>query len=363
MERLGVWEIVNIPADYELLNTVCIFRKKFNQHGNLTKFKACLCAAGNFQVEGINYAETYAPTGRPMTLRAVLSMGIVNGLDIHQMDVKNVFLNGKLDKTIYLRAPDGLSIPKGKCLHLLKYIYGLKQAPWVWHHKLSTFFKSIFFLLSPADPCLFASDDPHWLCWVHVYVDNMVIVSKDVDCFKRLINAWYLMEDLGPLRHLLGMRIDFSGKSINLLQPVYLQKILFSYNMLNVRTVDTSLVTNTWLLLASSDDCADFIKLGVNYRWAIGLLNYLAVSTRPDILFAMSQLSQYLENPGKNALGCVRSSTTLSGRHSRLGAPIGQLAFSGGHLYQCRLCQQQNQLLFLLWLHCDVGPKCDLLEG
>jgi hypothetical protein len=63
MERLGVWEVVDIPKNQDLLNTVWIF-----QDGVLSKFKARLCAAGNFQVEGENYAETYAPTGCPTAL-------------------------------------------------------------------------------------------------------------------------------------------------------------------------------------------------------------------------------------------------------------------------------------------------------
>ena len=100
MDQLGVWDIVNIPNDEELLNTVWIFHQKYNGNGNLSKFKARLCAAGNFQVEGIDYTETYAPTGRPTALRALLSKGVYEGLQIHQMDVKNSFLNGKLDKTI-----------------------------------------------------------------------------------------------------------------------------------------------------------------------------------------------------------------------------------------------------------------------
>ena len=37
----------------------------------------------------------------------------------------------------------------------------------------------------------------------------------------------------------------------------------------------------------------------VLYRKAIGLLNYCAVVTRPDIAFPVSLLAQFMENPGK----------------------------------------------------------------
>jgi hypothetical protein len=59
MECLGVWDqVVDIPRGEELLNTIWIFCKKFDENGKLPKLKARLCAAGNFQVEGINYTET-----------------------------------------------------------------------------------------------------------------------------------------------------------------------------------------------------------------------------------------------------------------------------------------------------------------
>jgi hypothetical protein len=115
------------------------------------------------------------------------------------MDIKNAFLNGKRDKTIYLRPPEGVSVPKGKCLLLLKSIYRLKHAPRVWHHELSLFFKSIQFSLCDSDLCLFASNNPSGPCWIHVYVEDMVIVSKYIGGFKKLISEKYLMDDLGPL--------------------------------------------------------------------------------------------------------------------------------------------------------------------
>ncbi|PLW08754.1 hypothetical protein PCANC_21880 [Puccinia coronata f. sp. avenae] len=323
MERLGVWEIVDIPKNHELLNTVWIFRKKYDQNGVLSKFKARLCAAGNFQVEGENYAETYAPTGRPTALRSLLAMGHSNGLQIHQMDVKNAFLNGKLEDTIYLRAPAGLTIPHGKCLHLLKSIYGLKQAPRVWYHELSSFFTSANFSPSDADPCLFVSNDANWKCWVHVYVDDMVIVSRDVNHFKELISSRYLMDDLGPMKHLLGMKIEPSGSGLKLSQDVYTKKILDKFGMSECKSVLTPMVPNTRLSKATPEEISKFRVLGINYRQAIGLLNYLAVSTRPDISFVMSQLSQHLENPGiQHWAACVHLLRYLSGSVSR-GITLG----------------------------------------
>ncbi|MBW0498325.1 hypothetical protein O181_038040 [Austropuccinia psidii MF-1] len=40
------------------------------------------------------------------------------------------------------------------------------------------------------------------------------------------------------------------------------------------------------------------MKLKINYRSAIGSINHLSSATPPDLLFAVSTLSQYVETPG-----------------------------------------------------------------
>ena len=47
------------------------------------------------------------------------------------MDVKTAFLNGDLDKEIYIKQPEGFIFPgqEHKICKFLKYLYGLKQAP------------------------------------------------------------------------------------------------------------------------------------------------------------------------------------------------------------------------------------------
>jgi hypothetical protein len=126
MVCLGVWTVVPIPSNRHLLCTIWAFRKKFDASGNLIKFKARLCVQGSAQQEGIDFTETYAPTGFSAALKTALTIRINAGMSIHQMDVCNAFLNGKLKEEIYLCCPSGLDAPPGHCLKLHKSIYGLK---------------------------------------------------------------------------------------------------------------------------------------------------------------------------------------------------------------------------------------------
>ena len=60
-------------------------------------------------------------------------------LKLHQMELKIVFLNGELEKEVYMDRPEGFS-PKGKdhmVCKLKKSIYGLKQASQQWYIKFN----------------------------------------------------------------------------------------------------------------------------------------------------------------------------------------------------------------------------------
>jgi hypothetical protein len=226
-------------------------------------------------------------------------VGLLRGYDIHQMDAKNAFLNGTLDNPIYLQPPPGLDVEKGHCLKLHKAIYGLKQAPRVWYAELKKFFASIYFQPSPADPCLFTSSILNWECFVHIYVDDMIIISHDVNRFKKLISARFRMEDLSKANHILGIKISRPSLSKLLMtQETYAQSILDNYNMANCTTTTTPMSLNLRLVKCSDAEHQSFLQLNINYQEALGLINYLAVSTRPEIAFTISQLSQHLKRPG-----------------------------------------------------------------
>ena len=85
-------------------------------------------AKGYTQKEGEDFFDTYSPVARLTTIPVLLSIADSHGLLIHQMDVKTIFLNGELEKEIYMDQSDGFIAngQDGMMCKLLKSLYGLK---------------------------------------------------------------------------------------------------------------------------------------------------------------------------------------------------------------------------------------------
>jgi hypothetical protein len=97
---------------------------------NIERFKARLVAKGFTQREGIDYTEIFFLVSCKDSLKIIMALVVHYDLELHQIDVKTVFLNVDLLKNVYMTQPKGFAM-KGKkhmgC-HMRKSIYGLKQA-------------------------------------------------------------------------------------------------------------------------------------------------------------------------------------------------------------------------------------------
>jgi Reverse transcriptase (RNA-dependent DNA polymerase) len=108
-----------------------VFTVKKNLEGKVDRLKARLVVKGYIQTYGIDYEETFASMAKMNTIRTLISCAVNFGWNIHQLDVKNVFLHGDLKEEVYMELPPGFVNDKvaGKVCRLKRSLYGLKQSP------------------------------------------------------------------------------------------------------------------------------------------------------------------------------------------------------------------------------------------
>nr|GEV44003.1 ribonuclease H-like domain-containing protein [Tanacetum cinerariifolium] len=116
----GTWILVPRPAGINLVRSIWLFKHKFHVDGTLSHYKARLVANGSSQQLGIDYDETFSLVVKPATICIVLSLVVSRKCAIHQLDVKNAFVNRDLSETVYLHQPPGFVDPRD--LRLLIYL-------------------------------------------------------------------------------------------------------------------------------------------------------------------------------------------------------------------------------------------------
>ncbi|GJY22008.1 ribonuclease H-like domain-containing protein [Tanacetum coccineum] len=79
-----------------------LFRQKYHADGSLSMYKAHLVANGRSQQYGIDCDYTFSPVVKPTTIRIVLSLALSWNWPMHQLDVKNAFLNEDISETVYM---------------------------------------------------------------------------------------------------------------------------------------------------------------------------------------------------------------------------------------------------------------------
>jgi hypothetical protein len=176
----NTWTLEPLPASRKPISCKWVFKIKQGANGEVERYKARLVARGFTQTYEVDYNETFAPVAKFTSIRCILALATLEDMEIHQMDVKTAFLNGKLEEEIYMEQPQGFVRQGGEHLvcKLHKSLYGLKQSPRAWNQKLDVFLKSIEFMKSEADLSVYvAVGDVKF--FIVVYVDDLILVCND----------------------------------------------------------------------------------------------------------------------------------------------------------------------------------------
>ncbi|KAJ9561510.1 hypothetical protein OSB04_006670 [Centaurea solstitialis] len=325
LRRNNTFTLVPRPVNHNVVGCKWIFWTKYLADGSIDRHKARLVAQGFSQVPGLDYSHTFSPVVKASTVRIVLSLAVTNKWNLHQLDVNNAFLNGRLSELVYMEQPPGFQDPKfpNHVCRLNKALYGLKQAP----------------RACRADPSLFVFKRDSCIMYLLVYVDDLILTGNQATVIQSFINklhAEFAIKDLGRLSYFLGLEVTYTTNGLFLSQSKYAQDILKRRNMVDAKPVTTPLAANA-AFVTSGEPFDD----PTTYRSLVGALQYLTI-TRPDISYAVNQVSQFLQSPTifhfqsvKRILRYVKGTMSFGLTFSRHKSPSTLLGYSDADWTRC----------------------------
>ncbi|QGA13501.1 hypothetical protein EYB26_001151 [Talaromyces marneffei] len=291
----GSWtEVPQSEArEKQILDCMWVYVYKADKKGRLVKCKARLVARGDQEKED-DMRDTYAATLAARSFRTLMSICARFGLEIKGFDAVNAFVNAKIDEEMYMKMPPGYR-KRGLIYRINKAIYGLRRSPLLWQEELTGTLKDLGFKAVPHEPCYMLRSG----IILFFYVDDIVLAYKkereaEANEIMARLRKKYNITGGEDLDWFLGMRIvrDREKKLIWLSQATYIDKIA---KLVDSHQNDDVPMSREELL--PYEGTADYSSIH-KYQRKVGSIMYTAVSTRPDVAFAVSRLARFLTNPG-----------------------------------------------------------------
>ena len=237
-----------------------------------------------------------------------MMLAIANKYDLElcQMDVKTAFFNGSLNVPVFMEIPEGIEcsneIKRQKVCKLEKTLYGLKVSSKCWNQKFTDTVKRFGLKPDFYEPCLFTWRERNKFLILVLYVDDILLVSKDGAKIKEIkINRKknFEMTDIGEPKSFLGLEIQRIRKSrtMKIHQENYITKMLIKFGYQDVHPQQTPIITNQVANKQrkereEKESISELIMTENNNnrpnREVIGTLLYLANACRPDIAYTVN---------------------------------------------------------------------------
>ena len=297
----GTWELVDLPKGRRAIGTKWVFKTKRLSDGSVERYKARLVAKGFSQKKGVDFEETFAPVARMASIRVILAIAAHEGLSVEQLDVDSAYLNGVIDAEVYMRQPPGFEDPKypNRVCHLLKGLYGLKQAGHIWNDVAHSYVMELGFRRSSADHCVYVRHTDEGKNIVGLYVDDFINAGTPaaVSRFKSEMRNRFRIKELGPARLIVGLQVLQDDYSIHISQSSYVRGILEDTGMASAHS--------SHIPISGGDVNATISEVQhqpvdtTAYRHIVGKTMYAMVGTRPDIAYAVSTLGRFASKPNQ----------------------------------------------------------------
>ena len=98
----GTWDLVQLLDGKKAIRCHWVFAFKVNLDRSVARLKARLVAKKYAQTYGMDYDDTFSPIAKMKYVRLFISLVATYNWDLHQLDIKIVFLHGDLQDELYM---------------------------------------------------------------------------------------------------------------------------------------------------------------------------------------------------------------------------------------------------------------------
>ena len=307
LEKMGVWEIVDLPKGSKAIPHSEVFKDKRGPDGNIEVRRARIVAGGHKQIQEIDYTDTFSAAAKMPSVRLILANAAANDWEIHHVDVKSAYLNAPMDKDVYMIPPQGVlkKGQEGMVCKILKALYGMKQSGRLWHKLLTKLMYELGFTRSKIDHSVFYKFIEEINMVIAVATDDMAITSKrleDIVKFKAELSKHVELSDKGELTWFLGFEVrrNRENRLIAINQRSYIEAMVEKFGLSDAKPVHTPMEVGAQYSKSQSpmSPKQEAAMRKVPYAEAIGSVLWPVMVSRPDGNCTVGILSQFIQNPG-----------------------------------------------------------------
>ena len=297
------------------IRSLMFLKEKFTPSGKFQKLKARLVADGSRQDRTI-YNDSSSPTASVPALFTVFGIAAAEGRDVASLDITGAYLNAKADKSkapihviitpdmvkwileMYPEYRQYISDDGNIYAELERAMYGTVEASRQWYDDLTEGLEKDGFARNSHEKCIFNKTVDGNQVTVVVYVDDLIITSKDPDLVTFTINMLKeryveVTSARGDTHEYVGMVFQLNGdKGVKVSMTKYLSNILEEFG-----TEGTATSPATSKLFNERESPLLDTKRAKQFHTTVAKLLYLCKRTRIDIMTCVSYLCTRVLGP------------------------------------------------------------------
>ncbi len=309
-----VWERVLRST---LLPSDTIFQTRFHykikrKGGKFEKCKVRLVVRGDRMTKkddsGVgDFEDAFSSVPHASGLRLLLAIATQHNMHTDHVDISQAFTQGELlqgdgqNGKVYISAPPGYPEDPAYCYLLKRPLYGMPSAARAWFTTMSEFLKTEGCSKVGYEESMWQVTQNGHNIVLAAHIDDFVIACADrptLDGFRSRLLEVFDGTYEGEIHTYLGCEImrDLDNGITILSQKHYAEEILRTYGSWDVAPSSTILPPGKRLEMGDTIIVPDKI-FHLRYRGIVGSLGYLVNMTRPDLAFAYSELSKFVQCP------------------------------------------------------------------